>query len=67
MNETAKMTFSRWCISGLVADCRCRRCLSERGEVVTEQSELEAEIRSIAETEKFRERTRLFLENVKMK
>lgn len=53
-----RMTFSRWCISGLVGDCGCSRCRNKRGEPVTEETEREAEARSILETKAFYERTR---------
>src|SRR5688572_1881245 len=44
--EGVKLTFSRWCISGLVPDCMCSRCLHDKGLPVTEETELDAEKRS---------------------
>lgn len=51
-----KVTFSRWCISGLVPDCACRRCLKAQGIEATPESECAAEIRSSLVSRKFRER-----------
>ncbi len=51
-----KVTFSRWCISGLVPDCACWRCLKERGIEATEETNRTAEERSKRETEAFRKR-----------
>ncbi len=51
-----QVTFSRWCISGLVPDCACWRCLKERGIEATEETNRAAEERSKRETEAFRKR-----------
>lgn len=51
-------TFSRWCISGLVPDCQCRRCLERHGEPWDETTERAAEERSKIESEAFRRRMR---------
>lgn len=54
--EGVKLTFSRWCISGIVSDCRCSRCLRKQGLPVTDETERAAEERSGIETKAFRER-----------
>lgn len=54
-------TFSRWCISGLVNDCACRRCLRERGETPNFWTEVVAARRSQIESDAFHERTRRWL------
>lgn len=56
-----KMTFSAWCISGLVPDCRCSRCLKERGLTPTKQTERSARSRSLRRTRAFHARTREIL------
>ena len=50
------VTFSKNCISGLVTDCACKRCMVERGETPTEETEARAEARSRIESDKFRKR-----------
>jgi len=54
--EGVTITFSPYCISGLVADCKCARCLRSRGEEVTSETEEAARVRSVIESKKFRER-----------
>ncbi len=51
-----RVSFSRWCISGLVPDCGCRRCRTKRGEPVTKETERNAEERSQRESVAFRKR-----------
>lgn len=73
MNEFQKLlmelnvpfTFSRYCISGLVEDCKCRRCLTDKGETPTFRTELAAARRSKIESKKFHERTLKFIEKFK--
>lgn len=48
------LTFSRNCISGIAPDCRCRRCLSDRGEPWDKETEKLAAERSAIETQRFR-------------
>lgn len=56
-----QVTFSQWCISGLVSDCACWRCLKARGIEATDETERVAEERSKRESKAFRERvTRAF-------
>lgn len=54
-------TFSRYCISGLVGDCGCQRCLRERGETPTFRTELAAARRSRIEKVALEDRTRRWL------
>ena len=54
--EGVTVTFSQWCISGLVPDCKCWRCLKDRGEEATEETERAAEERSRIESAAFRKR-----------
>lgn len=63
MLEGCEVTFSRWCISGLVPDCACSRCLRAKGVEPTEESEAAAEMRSKDETHVFRARTLASLRN----
>lgn len=56
------MSFSRWCISGIVPDCKCRRCLESKGLPATEETERAAEERSKIESVTFRKRMMLFSE-----
>lgn len=56
------VSFSKNCISGLVPDCACWRCLKKQGIEATEETERAAEERSRIETEKFYKRTEEFLE-----
>ena len=51
-----KVTFSRWCISGLVPDCACWRCLKDRGIDSSDETERAAEERSKRESAAFRKR-----------
>lgn len=51
----AHVTFSKYCISGLVSDCKCRRCLERCGETSTPDTEEAARIRSEIESKKFRQ------------
>lgn len=50
-----RFTFSRYCISGIVKDCGCRRCHEERGEPHDDAAEAQAQFRSEVETKRFRE------------
>lgn len=60
-----EVTFSQWCISGLVRDCACWRCLKERGIEATEETEKAAKERSKRESEAFRQRTMEFIRKVR--
>lgn len=55
-DANVKVTFSRWCISGIVERCECSRCRRKRGDAVTAETERAAEIRSIEERLAFRDR-----------
>lgn len=66
-NSAARVTFSRYCISGLVPDCGCQRCMRGRGEVPTFRTELRAARRSRKETAAFHERTRAWLREREMR
>lgn len=49
-----KITFSRWCISGIVSNCGCRCCREEQGDVWTEYTEDSARARSEIVTKAWR-------------
>lgn len=54
--DGVKVTFSASCISGLVRDCRCSRCLRKQNLPVTEETERAAKERSEIESKAFRTR-----------
>ncbi len=54
--EGVKITSSRWCIAGIVPDCKCKRCLAKSGVLATEETERIAQQRSEIETKAFRRR-----------
>lgn len=57
LNQTsARLTFSRYCISGIVSDCACSRCLTKKGIAVTEETTRLSAERSQIETAAFRRR-----------